>query len=1004
MARLLHYQTSFADGQISKKLRGFVDTDSYKSSVQDLKNMVVMPQGSITRRPGTRYVTTTSGNCSVRLVPFNFGQDQAYVLEFGEETFTGTTTATTSNKLVFATGGFTARQHSLVGATVTNTTDSTSTTISAVDSNTTLSVASNIFTNGENFSIAHKYVRFYKNNAQLLTGGNPYAIVSPYGTADLDALNFTQSADILFIAHPSYQPRQLIRSGDTSWAFDYVNTTDGPYLSINHKESATLTASGTLTSVDVGNPQVDITDHFFQLANHDLLDGMAIKMALKSGGSTFPKYHVTDPSGTGVLFDASTTYYVTNATSTTFQLAKAVGDKPVYLRERNDEVEIKKQIYPKGKAVTLKVGDGTSALWTNSGSKTKGGIVTYTATSGAVTPSDGSSDLLFTDTGHGLVNDDRIQFRHASGALPGGIVESLNYYVKKINDNTFNISLTPSTGANTTINYDSSAGSNVSWYKDPLFYTCIATHTATANNYPGSALGNDSWEILDINEGRGFEHYDVDTYVRYNPLQGAAISWGNVQVDSVTNALTITATVKEDLVAAGPNHEWRKYAWNSDAGWPRTVEIFQQRMCFGGNNDNPQTVWFSKTGDFFNFSPSEKIGVASGNVTATGARVVGEQVKDDNAITLTISSATVDLIDWMISGKKLSVGTSGGVFQMYGSETEVTMTPFNFTIDRVTSHPSDTNAYPLIIDNNVLYVQKNGRKMRDVAFTTATAEGNQANDLSIRADDILVDNVKEIVYQDQPYNIVWCRLNSGKLASVTYNKALNMMAWSNHAMGGTNAVVESLAVVPTSTHHQLWMVVRRTVNSASVRYVEYMDRYFDSGEMTSDEAHYVDSGIYTTGSGVTNLSGLNHLEGETVRILADSAVQTDKTVASGAVTIASADKIHAGLSYDSFVTTLDLAEGPDGVLVGNRKKIHRIVVKMLDSMGLVYGPSETTLDEMIFRYPTDNLGEAVAYFTGDEVLTMGNMTYGDHNIVIGQNGPFPLSILMIGFDYESNDL
>ena len=845
MARLLHYQTSFADGQISKKLRGFVDTDSYKSSVQDLKNMVVMPQGSITRRPGTRYVTTTKTNQQVRLVPFNFGQDQAYVLEFG-----------------------------------------------------------------------NNYVRFYKNSAVL---GSPYEIVSPYGTADLDALNFTQSADILFIAHPSYQPRQLIRSGDTSWAFDYVNTLDGPYLSINHKESATLTASGTETSVDVGNPQVDTTDHFFQLANHDLLDGMVVHMALKTGSTAtnFPKYDADDPSGSGSYFVASTDYYVVNATSTTFQLATSLGGKPLFLVDRGKETVIKKQIFAKGKAVTIKVGDGTSSAYADGVTYEKGDIVTQ-----------------------------------------GG-----------------------------------------------KYYTAIADHTSdSATETPGTGGGADKWEVLDSNDGLGFQSYDVDTYLRFNPLQGAAISWGYVQVDSVTNALTITATVKEDLVAAGPNHEWRKYAWNSDAGWPRTVEIFQQRMCFGGNDDNPQTVWFSKTGDFFNFSPSEKIGVASGNVTATGARVVGEQVKDDNAITLTISSATVDLIDWMISGKKLSVGTSGGVFQMYGSETEVTMTPFNFTIDRVTSYPTETNAYPLIIDNNVLYVQKNGRKMRDIAYSAQTAEGNQAADLSIRADDILVDEVKEIVYQDMPYNIVWCRLNSGKMASVTYNKALNMSAWSNHVMAGTDAVVESLAVIPTSTHHQVWMVVKRTINSATVRYVEYMDRYFDSGELTSDEAHYVDSGIYHTGSGVTNLSGLSHLEGETVRILADSAVQNNKTVSSGAVTISSADKIHAGLGFDSFVTTLDLAEGPTGVLVGNRKKIHRIVVKMLDTMGLKYGPTEAELDEMIFRFPTDMMGKAVAYFTGDEVLTMGSMTYGDHNIVIGQNGPFPLSILMIGFDYESNDL
>ncbi len=844
MARLVTYQTSFADGQISPKLEGFVDTDAYRSSVKDLKNMVVMPQGSITRRPGTRYVASTKSNAQVRLIPFNFGQDQAYVLEFGNQ-----------------------------------------------------------------------YVRFFKNSAVLESGGSAYEITSPYSIADLDNLSFTQSADILFIAHPSYQPRQLIRSGDTSWAFEYLHTKDGPYGDINPFDSATIQIVGTEASEEIGDPQLDLTDSFFQFANHGLLDGMKIRMATTG---TYPKYHATSTTATAVDFDGTTDYFVVNATATTFQLSLTLNGRPVYLRASTDTITISKRTYPKGVAVTLKVGDGTSSTWATSQSYAKGAIVKES----------------------------------------GGTV----------------------------------------------YYTCIVAHTSATNKNPTATLGADYWDKLLINNGLGFQSYDQDTYLRINPLKGTAINWGYVQLDAITNALEVTATVKEELVARGPNHEWRKYAWNSDAGWPRSIEIFQQRMCFGGNNNNPQTIWFSKTADFFNFSPSEKIGVSSGNVSATGARVVGEQIKDDNGLTLTISSATVDLIDFMISGKKLTVGTSGGVFQMYGSETEITITPFNFSIDRVTSYPTETGALPLIIDQNVIYVQKNGRKLRDIAYSSDRG-GNQASDMTLRADDIALGVIKDVAYQDMPYNVIWARLNDGKMIACTYNKALNMMAWSNHEIAGTNAVVESITVIPTTTHHQLWMVVKRTVNSATVRYVEYMDRFYDSGEITSDEAHYVDSGIYTTGSDITNLTGLNHLEGQSLRVLADSAIQTGTfTVSSGAITILEADKIHAGLGYDSFVTTLDIPNGPQGILVGNRKKISRIVVKLLDTMGLKYGPNTEELDQMIYRFPTDKLGNAVPFFSGDEVLTMGNMTYDDHNVVIGQDGPFPLSILLIGFDYESNDL
>ena len=865
MARLITYQTSFADGQISPKLKGFVDTEAYKSSVQDLKNMVVMPQGSITRRPGTRYIASTKNNAQVRLIPFNFGQDQAYVLEFG-----------------------------------------------------------------------NYYVRFFKNGAVLESGGSAYEIVSPYGTADLDNLSFTQSADIIFFAHPSYQPRQLIRNADTSWEFAYVETLDGPYLDINTTEAAQLNITSTETSVEIGDPQIDVTDNFFQLPNHDLLDGMKVHIS-KESSATFPTYNETDSSSsaTPTSFAASTDYFVVNATATTFQLSTSLKGRPVFIIAAPSTVTISKRVYEKGAGITVSVNSGTSSTWTTGNAYTKGAIV-------------------------------------------------------------------------------QESGSNIFW-------VCVANHTSGAStntNDPSGPDGPTYWEKLQINNGLGFDttvtaanNPDVDRYIRFNPLQGSAINWGYFQIDSVNqnNPLQITGTVKEELVAEGPNHEWRLYAWTDDLGWPRSVEIFQQRMCFGGTNNNPQTVWFSKTADFFNFSPSEKIGIASGNVSATGARVVGEQIKDDNGLTLTISSSTVDLIDFMISGKKLTVGTSGGVFQMYGSETELTITPFNFTIDRVTTYPTETGALPLIIDQDVIYVQKNGRKLRGIAYSQS-AGGNQAADMTLRADNIALGEIKDITFQDMPYNIIWARLNDGKLIACTYNKSLNMMAWSNHVIGGTessaHAKVESITSIPSSTHTQVYMVVKRTINSATVRYVEYLDRFYDSGELNFEDAHYVDSGIYYNSSSASTISGLTHLQGETVRVLANGAKDNDAVVnGSGQITITKAStKVHAGLGFDSFVTTLDLPNGPQGILVGNRKKIHRIVVKLLDTMGLQYGPSEAELDEMIFRFPTDNLGQAVDFFSGDEVLTMGNMTYDDHNIVIGQNGAFPLSILLIGYDYESNDL
>ena len=89
------------------------------------------------------------------------------------------------------------------------------------------------------------YVRFYTNEGQLLSAGVPYEVATPYTAADLWDLNFSQSADTLYIAHPSYKPRKLQRAGALSWSLNIISFLDGPYLLLNSNTGTTLTASAT---------------------------------------------------------------------------------------------------------------------------------------------------------------------------------------------------------------------------------------------------------------------------------------------------------------------------------------------------------------------------------------------------------------------------------------------------------------------------------------------------------------------------------------------------------------------------------------------------------------------------------------------------------------------------------------------------------------------------------------------------------------------------------------
>jgi len=312
---------------------------------------------------------------------------------------------------------------------------------------------------------------------------------------------------------------------------------------------------------------------------------------------------------------------------------------------------------------------------------------------------------------------------------------------------------------------------------------------------------------------------DIGKTIRINPLPGSQIKWGWIEITAGSSSTVATGEIKKEIVSDNASYEWQISVWDSTNGFPRTVALYQQRLVFAGTKQYPATIWFSNSGDFYNFAISELIGIATGNFDSTGANIVGEQILDTNAVVLTIDSDTVDQVEWLKEGKKLTMGTSGGIFSLYGSENDLTITPFNFTIQKVADWETETEALPVGIGNVVMYVQKNGRKIRELTYE-AEKENFQAIDITLRAEDITFSGIKELVYQDSPYGVMWCRLTNGKLIACTYNKNLNLYAWSTHILAGSHtdptydshAKVERITSIPRGTHDQMWFVAKRSID------------------------------------------------------------------------------------------------------------------------------------------------------------------------------------------------
>jgi len=409
---------------------------------------------------------------------------------------------------------------------------------------------------------------------------------------------------------------------------------------------------------------------------------------------------------------------------------------------------------------------------------------------------------------------------------------------------------------------------------------------------------------------------------------------------------------------------------------PSVVSFFEQRLVFGNTNNNPQTLWFSKNGDYSNFT----VGTA-----------------DDDALIYTIASNQVNAIRFLSATRVLTVGTSGGEYVLT-STNDGPVTPTTTLIRKYSNYGTAT-IEPVQVADVTLFVQRGNRKIREFKFVgDVNTGGYSAPDMTILAEHITNGGIDHMAFQQEPDSVVWCVRNDGTLLGMTYRREEEVVAWHKHVIGGTfnsgQAVVESVATLPTDTgEDSLYMIVKRTINSTTKRYIEKM-KLFDFGANTTT-AFFVDSGLSYSGSATTTLSGLYHLEGETLQILGNGATHPDKTVSSGGITLDySSTTAAVGYGYDSEMQTLRIESGSvDGTSQGKPKRIHAITLRLYESVGVEIGNDASEIDRIFFRDSSMSMDTAIPLFTGDKDIEFSGGFDDDDRVYIKQGQPLPLTVL-----------
>jgi hypothetical protein len=402
--------------------------------------------------------------------------------------------------------------------------------------------------------------------------------------------------------------------------------------------------------------------------------------------------------------------------------------------------------------------------------------------------------------------------------------------------------------------------------------------------------------------------------------------------------------------------------------YPHVAAYYQQRRFFANTVNDPDAVWGSRTGFPSNFGTSSPL-------------------QDDDSVTFKIAGNNHNPVRHLVAVKNLILLTGAGEWTIVaGGEP---LTPSHLPADQQT-YVGANETRPVIIGNACLYVQARGHVLHDLRFDMEV-EGLGGRDLGVFATHLFDSHtVTDIDFQQNPDSIVWAVRSDGTLLGLTYLRDQEVWGWHRHDTGAAGHF-EHVCVVPETDHDVVYVIVKRTIGGATKRYIEKLEnRIIRTGQFALD-AFFVDSGLTYSGSPATVISGLSHLEGQTVTVLGDGVAVGTFVVASGAITLPAARSIvHVGLPIayaDAELLDLDVA----GSSVRDKKKRVGSVTLLIEGSSRVFWAGSDTAHLTQYKLPPYE--PAADQFTGSVEINMSSRFNEHGRVFIRQIDPLPLTIL-----------
>lgn len=949
---------------------GRIGDGKYRSGAARLRNMVATPTGAAVRRPGTRFVRETKTSSARSVIrKFNYSSTAGMAIEIGAGYFrfyesaaaityatpriissadAGTEVITTSAAHGFSIGESVRLLYG-AGASLPGADDVTTYTVDTTPTDTTLTLTGLNITGAVVGSVAlidaadmpAEYV-----GSEVLSLLDATANTAEFATAHSfsngDPVNLTSSTNnlpALLPAGTTFYVRDLSGNGAGSTC-KFAATPGGAAIDFSGSGGGTITLHYAYSAGDL----VHTTGVGVYYVEIDLPSGDSANFYLQPLGSSDCVFELPNP------YVESNLYYLK------FRQQGAVltithPDHPPRQLTRTGEIawtDLEITDYgpsldaPVISSITRAYGEywnvflaiGTTVWETTGARHTLGPLdaVYLEASIGTGTNPSGlwpAGVYMVNELGSGSYASLRFSLRTLEGGTGSNALSVTNAVVRRVSASSDN----SETYVVTAI--------------DKHGDESIASAESTASYNPLFVIGSSNtvnWSAV-----TGAQKYRV--YKKQTGLFGfiGETDTTSFKDDNITPDLSITPPRQDDTL--------------DDPGNPGCSTYFEQRTIYAGKESDAQQIWMTRTG-------------------TESSLTYHIPVIDTDRINFTLASSDNNYIQHVVPLANLLVLTTGAEFVVTPVNTDA-ITPTSFRA-RPVSYIGSSHVAPVVSNNTLLFCAARGGHVRE--FGRTSDQGYSTGDVSLRAAHLFDGNsIVDSAYMKAPYSIAWFVNDDGELLGFTYAPEEELGGWHWH---DTQGFFESICVVPEGDEDALYCIVRRSINGATKRYVERMEPFAFTNLQSS---WHVDCGLRYGGASTTVVTGLDHLEGETVQVLGSIHIRDEEVVSGGSITMSGASSTATiGLGYDSELVTLPVTMQVDAAFGrGRTHNVNKLWLRVQNTARFEAGPDE---DQMV-----PALDIALGTYAASEDIDVhipGDWT-DTGQVWVRQTDPVPLTVISL---------